>query len=109
MSRVGLRLAGRLRAAAGAGGARGLRRSQGRAAPPGSVSTDIRKGTQNLDAAYAFLDGKLAEETSRNVVETFYYGASNQDVLDSTTDPELIEILSLDDPTVLDRTRFSRT
>ena len=27
--------------------------------------------------------------------------------LDSITDPELIEILSLDDPTVLDRTRFS--
>ena len=67
----------------------------------------IRKGTENLDAAYAFLDGKLAEETSRNVVEIFYYGASNQDVLDSITDPELIEILSLDDPTVLDRTRFS--
>ncbi len=67
----------------------------------------IRKGTQNLDAAYAFLDGKLAEQTSRNVVDLFYYGASNQDVLDATTDPELIEVLSLDDPTVLDRTRFS--
>jgi hypothetical protein len=49
----------------------------------------------------------LAEETSRNVVEIFNYGASNQDVLDSITDPELFENLSLDDPTVLDRTRFS--
>ena len=67
----------------------------------------IRKGTENLDAAYAFLDGKLAEQTSRNVVEIFNYGASNQEVLDSITDPELIEVLSLDDPTVLDRTRFS--
>jgi spermidine/putrescine transport system substrate-binding protein len=67
----------------------------------------IRKGTENLNNAYAFLDGKLADETSRNVVEQFYYGASNQDVLDSITDPELIEILSLDDPSVLDRTRFS--
>ncbi len=68
----------------------------------------IRKGTENLDNAYAFLDGKLADQTARNVVELFYYGASNQDVLDSITDPELIEILSLDDPSVLDRTRFSQ-
>lgn len=68
----------------------------------------IRKGTENLDNAYAFLDGKLADETSRNVVEMFYYGASNQNVLDAIDDPELIEILSLDDPTVLDRTRFSQ-
>lgn len=67
----------------------------------------IRKGTENLDNAYAFLDGKLADETARNVVEQFYYGASNQNVLDSIEDPELIEVLSLDDPTVLDRTRFS--
>ena len=68
----------------------------------------IRKGTENLDNAYAFLDGKLEDETSRNVVEMFYYGASNQNVLDAIDDPELIEILSLDDPTVLDRTRFSQ-
>lgn len=68
----------------------------------------IRKGAENLDNAYAFLDGKLADETARNVVELFYYGASNQEVLDSITDPELIEVLSLDDPSVLDRTRFSQ-
>jgi spermidine/putrescine transport system substrate-binding protein len=67
----------------------------------------IRKGTGNLDNAYAFLDGKLGDQTARNVVENFYYGASNQDVLDSITDPELIAVLSLNDPSVLDRTRFT--
>jgi spermidine/putrescine transport system substrate-binding protein len=67
----------------------------------------IRKGTENLDNAYAFLDGKLADETARNVVEQFYYGTANQDVMDSITDPELIEVLAIKDPTVLDRTHFT--
>ena len=67
----------------------------------------IRKGSENLDNAYAFLDGKLADETARNVVELFYYGTANQDVMDSITDPELIEVLALNDPTVLDRTHFT--
>ncbi len=67
----------------------------------------IRKGTENLDNAYAFLDGKLADETARNVVEQFYYGTANQDVMDAITDPELIEVLALKDPTVLDRTNFT--
>ena len=67
----------------------------------------IRAGTENLDNAYAFLDGKLAEETARNVVETFYYGSANQDVMASIDDPELIDVLAIDDPAVLDRTFFS--
>ena len=67
----------------------------------------IRAGAENLDNAYAFLDGKLAEETARNVVETFYYGSANQDVMASIDDPELIDVLAIDDPTVLDRTFFS--
>jgi len=67
----------------------------------------IRKGTENKELAMKFLDAKLAEATSRNVVELFYYGASNQDVMDAIDDPELIEVLAIDDPSVLDRTRFS--
>jgi spermidine/putrescine transport system substrate-binding protein len=67
----------------------------------------IRAGTENLDNAYAFLDGKLAEATARNVVETFYYGSANEDVMANIEDPELIEVLAIDDPTVLDRTFFS--
>ena len=56
----------------------------------------------------ALLSVGISPERARNVVELFYYGASNQNVLDSITDPELIEVLSLDDPSVLDRTRFSQ-
>lgn len=67
----------------------------------------IRKGSENVDLAYEFLDGKMAEETARNVVEQFYYGSANQDVMDAITDPELIEVLALKDPSVLDRTHFS--
>ena len=67
----------------------------------------IRKGTENLDNALAFLDGKLADETAGNVVELFYYGTANQDVMGAIDDPELIEVLSIDDPSVLDRTNFT--
>jgi len=67
----------------------------------------IRKGTENLDNAYAFLDGKLADETAQNVVDLFYYGTVNQDVMDAITDPELIEVLALNDPTVFDRSHFT--
>ena len=42
-----------------------------------------------------------------NVVDLFYYGTANQDVMDAITDPELIEVLALNDPTVLDRTHFT--
>ena len=67
----------------------------------------IRKGSENVDLAYEFLDGKMADETARNVVEQFYYGSANQDVMNAITDPELIEVLALKDPSVLDRTHFS--
>jgi spermidine/putrescine transport system substrate-binding protein len=67
----------------------------------------VRKGTENYDLALAFLDGKLADETARNVVEIFYYGSANEAVMNAITDPELIEVLALNDPTVLDRTHFS--
>jgi spermidine/putrescine-binding protein len=67
----------------------------------------IRKGTENLDNALAFLDGKLADETAQNVIELFYYGSSNADAMQAITDPELIEVLSINDPSVLDRTHFT--
>lgn len=67
----------------------------------------MRQGTENRELALAFLDAKLAEETSRNVVELFYYGASNQAVMDAIDDPELVEVLGINDPAILDRTRFS--
>ena len=47
----------------------------------------IRKGTENYDLALTFLDAKLAEETGNNVVNLFYYGHANQEVMAGITDP----------------------
>ena len=67
----------------------------------------IRKGTENLDLALKFLDAKLAEATGNNVVNLFYYGHSNQDVMNSVTDPMLKEAFGLDDPDILEKTNFT--
>ena len=67
----------------------------------------IRKGTENLDLAMKFLDAKLAEATGNNVVNLFYYGHSNQDVMNSVTDPMLIEAFGLNDPSILEKTNFT--
>jgi len=67
----------------------------------------IRKGTENLDLALKFLDAKLAEATGNNVVNLFYYGHSNQDVMNSVTDPMLIEAFGLNDPSILETTNFT--
>ena len=49
----------------------------------------IRKGTENYDLALKFLDAKLAEATGNNVVNLFYYGHRNQDVMTGITDETL--------------------
>jgi spermidine/putrescine transport system substrate-binding protein len=67
----------------------------------------IRKGTPNKELACAFIDAKLAEATGNNVVNLFYYGHTNQDVMDGITDETLKEAFSIDDPTVLERTNFT--
>jgi spermidine/putrescine transport system substrate-binding protein len=67
----------------------------------------IRKGTENLDLALKFLDAKLAEATGNNVVNLFYYGHSNQDVMKSVTDPMLKEAFGLNDPDILEKTNFT--
>jgi len=67
----------------------------------------IRKGTENLDLALKFLDAKLAEATGNHVVNDFYYGHSNQDVMNSVTDPMLIEAFGLNDPSILEKTNFT--
>ena len=67
----------------------------------------IRKGTKNLDLALKFLDAKLAEATGNNVVNLFYYGHSNQDVMNSVTDPMLKDAFGLNDPTILEKTNFT--
>jgi spermidine/putrescine transport system substrate-binding protein len=67
----------------------------------------IRKGTEELDLAHKFLDAKLAEATGNNVVNLFYYGHSNQNVMNGITDENLKKTFSIDDPTILETTNFT--
>jgi spermidine/putrescine transport system substrate-binding protein len=67
----------------------------------------IRQGTENYDLALKFLDAKLAEATGNNVVNMFYYGHANQDVMNGITDPTLKEAFSIDDPSILEKTNFT--
>ena len=67
----------------------------------------IRKDTPNYELALKFLDDKLANATAANVVNQFYYGAANQEVMSSITDPTLKQAFSVDDPTILQRTNFT--
>ncbi len=67
----------------------------------------IRKGSSNTDLALAFLDAKLAEATGNNVVNLFYYGHANQDVMNGITDETLKEAFSIDNPDILDQTNFT--
>lgn len=67
----------------------------------------IRKGTPNKDLALRFLDDKLAVATGTNVVNEFYYGHANQDVMNAITDPTLIDAFGLNDPDILKHTNFT--
>lgn len=67
----------------------------------------IRKGTPNYDLALKFLDAKLGEATGNNVVNLFYYGHTNQDVMSGITDETLKEAFSIDDPDILSKTNFT--
>jgi len=67
----------------------------------------IRKGTENLDLALKFLDAKLGQATGNNVVNMFYYGHSNQAVMQGITDATLKQAFSIDDPAILSKTNFT--
>lgn len=67
----------------------------------------ISKKTKNYDLALKFLDQKLAAATGNNVVNLFYYGSSNQDVMNGITDSTLKEVFSLNDPDILQHTNFT--
>jgi spermidine/putrescine transport system substrate-binding protein len=67
----------------------------------------IRKDTPNYDLALRFLDAKLGEQTGNNVVNLFYYGHANQDVMAGITDETLKEAFSVDDPSILETTNFT--
>jgi len=67
----------------------------------------IRKDDKNYDLALKFLDEKLALLTGQNLVNEYYYGDSNQDVMNGVTDPTLKKAFSLDDPNILQHTNFT--
>jgi len=67
----------------------------------------IRKGSENVDLAHKFLDTKLAEATGNNLVNLYYYGSANQDVMNAITDETLKAAFSIDDPTILEQTNFT--
>jgi spermidine/putrescine transport system substrate-binding protein len=67
----------------------------------------IRKGTENVDLALKFLDAKLGTQTGENLVNLFYYGHANQDVMAGITDETLKEAFSIDDPAILEKTNFT--
>jgi spermidine/putrescine transport system substrate-binding protein len=67
----------------------------------------IRKDTENLDLALKFLDAKLGTLTGENLVNLFYYGHANEDVMNGITDETLKEAFSIDDPKILEKTNFT--
>jgi spermidine/putrescine transport system substrate-binding protein len=67
----------------------------------------IRKDTPNYDLALKFLDAKLGVATGNNVVNEFYYGDANQDVMKGITDATLKDVFSIDDPNILQHTNFT--
>jgi spermidine/putrescine transport system substrate-binding protein len=67
----------------------------------------IRKDSPNYDLALKFLDQKLGVATGNNVVNEFYYGDTNQDVMNGITDPTLKAAFSIDDPNILQHTNFT--
>ncbi len=67
----------------------------------------IRKGTPNLDLAHRFLDEKLADATSANLPNLYYYGAANGDVMAGITDETLKAAFGIDDPSILETTNFT--
>jgi spermidine/putrescine transport system substrate-binding protein len=67
----------------------------------------ISATTENYELALSFLDGKLAEQTGTNLLTLYAYGHANPNYFDAVEDENLIEALSLDDPSILERTNFT--
>jgi spermidine/putrescine transport system substrate-binding protein len=67
----------------------------------------ISADTDSPELALEYLDQKLAELTCSNVVTLYYYGCPRSDVMESITDPFIIEVLGLDNPSILENTNFT--
>jgi len=67
----------------------------------------ISASSPNYDLALKFLDQKLADATSANLPNLYYYGSANGDVMAGITDETLKEAFSIDDPDILEATNFT--
>lgn len=67
----------------------------------------INADSANHDLALRYLDEQLGEMTGNNLVNNFYYGHANGEVMAGITDETLKEAFSIDDPTILERTNFT--
>jgi len=80
----------------------------------------ISSKSQNYDLDLRFLDEKLALLTGQNLVNLYYYGSANQDVMNGLSDPAqadtfggaetqalLKSTFSIDDPAILQHTNFT--
>jgi len=67
----------------------------------------IRTGSTNTDLALRFLDEKLGDLTGQNLVENYYYGTANADVMAGITDETLKTAFSVNDPSILQKTNFT--
>ena len=67
----------------------------------------ITTESKNYDLALRFIDEKLGGKTGENLVNLYYYGTVNQEVMSAITDENLKQAFSIDDPTILDSTKFT--
>ena len=67
----------------------------------------ISSRCQTPDLAYAFLGEKLSAAQGVSLINSFYYGHVNPAASQGVTDSNIVKALSLNDPTVLERTRFT--
>ena len=83
----------------------------------------ISSKSPNYDLALKFIDEKLAKQTNVNLVNEYFYGSANGDVMAGIADPAqaatytdkatgatpdlLTKTFSVNDPTVLQRTNFT--
>jgi spermidine/putrescine transport system substrate-binding protein len=61
----------------------------------------------NVDLAMRYIDAKLGAENGTNLVNMYFYGHANSDVMSGVTDENLIKAFSLDNPTAVENAQFS--
>ena len=67
----------------------------------------IASSCKDTGLAYPFLDEKLSSDQGTHLISAFAYGHVNPAAAKGVTDTNIVKALSLNDPTVLDRTLFT--